>query len=234
MIGIHQSQFLPWLPFFYKMFSSDIFIILDDVQFQKNGVQNRNLIKTPQGQLWLTVPVRRSLETPLNAAEINDQDILLKLLKTIEVNYRKSPFFLQVFPRIEAVFKKPYAYLHQLNMDLLEVVLSLLGKKVNICLSSSMFTSQKKGELVIEIIKKSGEKVYLSGRGGLEYMDPVRFRDEGIEVILCEFEYKEYPQIWNKQQGFIPNLSIVDLLFNNLDFAYSYIMNNGRTVRVTI
>ena len=60
-IGIHQPQYLPWLPYFLKIDQSDVFVILDTVDFQKNGLQNRNQIKTNQGAQWLTVPVRQQL-----------------------------------------------------------------------------------------------------------------------------------------------------------------------------
>ena len=232
MIGIHQSQFLPWLPFFYKVFASDVFVILDDVQFQKNGVQNRNMIKTPQGTLWLTIPVRRSLETPLNAVEVADQGVFKKILKTLEMTYRQSCFFEPVFDELKMVFEKRHTHLHVLNMDLVNIILNLMKKKVDIRLSSSMGTTKKKDELVIEIIKKSGETSYLSGLGGLEYMNLDQFRDEGIEVNVCEFVYGEYPQLWTKNKGFTPELSIIDLLFNHLDQAYSYIMKHGRIKKV--
>ena len=53
-VSIHQPQYIPWPAYFDKILQSDIFVILDDVQFQKNGLQNRNQIKTPQGKAWLT------------------------------------------------------------------------------------------------------------------------------------------------------------------------------------
>ena len=57
IIGIHQPGYLPWLGFFKKIMSSEIFVFLDDVQYEKNGWHNRNKIKTKEGSIWLTVPV---------------------------------------------------------------------------------------------------------------------------------------------------------------------------------
>jgi hypothetical protein len=227
MIGIHQSQFLPWLPFFYKMFMSDVFVVLDDVQFQKNGVQNRNMIKTPQGSLWLTIPVHHSLDTPLNSVEVAGAEIYSKIQKTLEMNYRKSRFFEPVYSRLRMVFEKRHSLLHLLNMDLLNVVLDLLGRTVDVRLSSSMNVNEKKEDLVIALIKKNGGTSYASGHGGLEYMHLNRFRNEGIEVSVCDFTYETYPQLWARGLGFIPDLSVIDLLFNNLDNASSYILSHG-------
>ena len=55
-----QPTYLPWIPFFERVILSDIFIILDDVEFSKNSNHNRNSIKTNSKQLLLTVPVKYS------------------------------------------------------------------------------------------------------------------------------------------------------------------------------
>ena len=60
-VGIHQPHYQPWLRYFQKIAASDVFILLDDVDYTKNGWQNRNKIKGPDGWLYLTVPVSSSL-----------------------------------------------------------------------------------------------------------------------------------------------------------------------------
>jgi hypothetical protein len=57
VVSIHQSQYIPWFPYFKKIAMSDIFVVMDNVQFQKNGVQNRNKIRNYDGDFWLTIPV---------------------------------------------------------------------------------------------------------------------------------------------------------------------------------
>ena len=57
VIGILQPGYLPWLGFFEQMYRSDVFVIYDDVQYDKEGWRNRNRIKTANGAQWLTVPV---------------------------------------------------------------------------------------------------------------------------------------------------------------------------------
>ena len=64
-IAIHQPHYLPWLGYFAKWAAADLFIFLDTVQYEKNGWQNRNRIKTREGPRWLTVPVRAKLGTPI-------------------------------------------------------------------------------------------------------------------------------------------------------------------------
>lgn len=227
MISIHQSQFLPWVPYFYKVLKSDIFVVLDNVQFQKNGVQNRNMIKTPQGAKWLTVPVRFELGTPIDKVEVENINIYPKLLKTLEMNYKQSSFFSDVYAFINNVFSKRLGNLHALNMELFKGILDMMKVKDDIYFSSDMQAGGKKDDLLIEIIKNFNESEYLSGKGALNYMDLDKFKKAGIKVYVYEFSYQKYGQLWDKKLGFIPDLSIVDLFFNNLENSTQYILSNG-------
>lgn len=225
MISIHQSQFLPWLPYFYKIIVSDVFIILDNVQYQKNGVQNRNMILTSNSASWLTIPVISNFGQPINEVKIANTRILKKIIKTIELNYKKAKYFEVIFPKIANIFEKDYHYLHDLNINLLFECLDLLSVEKNIKFSSDFHLNSKKNELIIDLILHNNENNYLSGKGALEYMDINSFRINNIKISLFEFEYKPHPQLWAKD--FIPNLSIIDLLFNNYENALNYILENG-------
>lgn len=232
MISIHQSQFLPWLPYFYKALKSDIFVILDDVQYQKNGVQNRNQIKTSRGAQWLTVPVSVSLGDSINKTRVADKKIGETINNTIANNYKRATYFEKVYGAVEPIFKKDIDTLHVLNNELLSAILSLMGVSAKIQYSSNLSTTQTKDDLVLEIIQHFGETEYISGQGALDYMDLEKFKKAGVSVYVSEFHYQEYPQLWNKQVGFVPNLSIIDLLCNHNDGAYDYIMSNGTITRV--
>ena len=70
-VSIHQPQYIPWPAYFDKIFQSNVFVFLDDVQFQKNGLQNRNQIKTPQGKTWLTLPINHSFGQLINEVNIS-------------------------------------------------------------------------------------------------------------------------------------------------------------------
>ena len=94
-IGILQPGYLPWLGFFEQLYRCDVFVLYDDVQFEKGSWRNRNRIKTLNGPQWLTVPVVLKGEGfPL----IKDVQINAsvpwhkKHIKAIIQNYSKSPF----------------------------------------------------------------------------------------------------------------------------------------------
>lgn len=228
MISIHQSQFIPWLPYFYKILKSDIFIIMDDVQYQKNGLQNRNMIKTPTGESYLTIPVKSKSTSLINEVEVQNKIFIVKMLKTLKNNYSKAQYFDCIYGKIqELVESNKYLNLNCLNKDLILLFLELMeANNTKIKYSSEFNFKSKKDDLVIDLIVANNDKQYISGTGGLSYMDMDKFAKNEIDVYLYDFNYVEYKQLWPKV-GFIKNLSILDLLFNDLEIAKDYILENG-------
>lgn len=213
-IAIHQPGYIPWLPFFDKIKNSDIFVFLDDVQFEKNGWQNRNKIRTSDGTAWLTVPVHSHLDLKLNEVKIdNTQKWIDKHKKSFMMNYSKSKFFRDNWRELEAIYDKNQDTLIELNLE----IISLLLKKFNIktkTLFSSEFSITKKGsERIIDICKQLDADRYYSGHGlpGKKYLDEKEFKKNNIHFQLQEFQHPDYSQNYN---SFIPNLSSLDFLFN--------------------
>ena len=89
-IAIHQPQYFPWPPYVHKVMSADIFVYLDAVQFSKNGLQNRNQVKTNHGAIWLTVPVKHEFGKTIREIEIADLKATSKHWKTLQANYSQT------------------------------------------------------------------------------------------------------------------------------------------------
>src|SRR5579859_970571 len=97
-IGILQPGYLPWLGFFEQVYRSQLFVIYDDVQYDKHSWRNRNRIKTAQGPQWLTVPVLISGKNrPLvkNVEIDNSSNWRVKHRTSIRQNYSKAAYFEQ-------------------------------------------------------------------------------------------------------------------------------------------
>lgn len=212
-VAIHQPQYLPWIPYFDKILQSDQFVLLDNVQFQKNGLQNRNEIKTSQGKTWLTVPIKHSFGQAINETEIASQKGVSKHLKTLEQNYRKSPYFDAIFPLVESTILKEHKLLSDLNCKLLIQFLKYIGFEGKLVLASEMNCQGQGSDLILNICKKLGATRYLSGPGGKNYMNLNDFKKNNIEVIFQKYHNIPYPQIYEKQ-GFVKDLSAIDLFFN--------------------
>lgn len=213
---IHQPEYLPWIGFFDRISKADIFIILDDVQYQKNGFINRNKIKTSQGWQWLTIPVKeRETLKKINEIEINNKtDWRNKHWKSLFYNYNKAPYFKRYVDFFEKVYRQEWDLLVDLDIYLIENIMNMLGLRKEIKRSSILKAKGKATDLLVNICQIVGADTYLSGPGGKEYMDLDKFKKENINVIFQEFIHPKYVQQFEKK-GFIPNLSVIDLLFNN-------------------
>lgn len=223
IVSIHQPQYLPWIPYFSKIKNSDIFVILDDVQFQKNGLQNRNYIMSKNGELRLTIPVFHSTSETINTIKISDPRILKKHWQSIEMCYKKAPYFENIAENLRLIYSKDYILLSDLNIDLINCYLRFLEINTKIILSSNMEKEGEKSDLIVSICKKLNATSYLTGNGGLEYLKLIDFEKANITIQNTSYTFNEYNQINKVGDKFTPHLSIMDLVFNEGKNAINYI-----------
>lgn len=226
-VSIHQPQYLPWYFYFQKIMDSDIFIFLDNVDYQKNGLQNRNQIKTQNGAHWLTVPVNRKSGSKINQMKTDQKSNWVKKhLQTINENYNKSPTYLENKNEFENIFKIYAENLGDLNIELIKFFLKLMKINKEIFLASEMNVGGAKSELICNLCKKVNAEIYISGDGGKNYLENEVFLKENIEIkFLKKSKIKIYQQLINAD-NFIENLSILDLIFCTNDKWKDYIYND--------
>jgi hypothetical protein len=210
-----QPGYLPWLGFFEQMWHADVFVYLDDVQFDKHGWRNRNRIKGPAGPQWLTVPVRVSgLQQPVI------RDILIdptqprwptKHLQALRTNYSACPFFTWLFPELEAVLLRPWTGVADLDIATTEVLCRKLGVERPLHRSSALAVPPGRCERLVAFCQILNCDRYYSGAAAKDYMDEGVFARAGISVEFQNYQYPEYPQRYG---AFVSHLSVVDLLFN--------------------
>ena len=214
VVTAHQSSYLPWLGFFHKIAISDIFIILDDVQFEKNSFSNRNKIKGPNGTFWLTVPVRLKghMQKKIMDIEIINNSIWRKKhLKAIENCYAKAPYFNDYIPFFRDCYSKDWDNLTVLNEYILSWFLKQLDIDVKVYKASDHSFKGQKSDLILEICRKFEAEIYVFGTLGKDYADVNWFVSQGVKVYFQDYKLSEYQQLY---LPFVSNLSIVDLLFN--------------------
>lgn len=214
-ISIHQPQYLPWLPYFLKIESSDIFVFLDSVDFQKNGIQNRNEIKTGQGRHWLTIPVSHNLGQKIKDTEINNNlNWKKKHWQSIKNCYSKSQNFGYYEPYLESFYDRDWNNLSDLNIEMTKKMMEWLSIEVPVYKSSDMDVSGSGSNLILDICLKNGATKYISGIGGKNYLDLDSFSSSGIGVEFLENNLpSSYPQIFPKID-FFNDLSAIDLILN--------------------
>ena len=212
IIAIHQPQYLPWIGYFDKIDRSDVFVLLDNVQYKKNEWQNRNRLKTSQGWQWITIPVLYKYPEKINEVKINNTvDWRKKHLNALIYNYSKSPFFEKYQRFFEETFSRSWEFLVEINIHIIQYLINALGINKKIVLASSLQLREGPTDRLIDICKHVQADTYLSGKDGAKYMDLDAFAQAKIQVIFQDFHHPIYPQLYEK---FEPYMSIVDLLFN--------------------
>ena len=173
--AIMQPTYNPWLGYFDLIDRVDTFVFLDNVQVVKRSWQVRNRIKTPKGELFLTIPIRRpkGQKTKLNEALIDDtQPWREKHIKTIEFYYRKSPYFDEIFPFVVELIEYPTQILSEFNINFITRVAKKIGIAAKFVKASDLEPLEgKKDVLLANICKKIGCSKYISPQGSAEYLE---------------------------------------------------------------
>ena len=213
LVGIHQLHYLPWLRYFEKIARSDVFIVLDNIQFTKNGWQNRNKVKAAAGVVTLTVPVSARLGEPLDAVRINDAvPWRKKHRRTIEQAYGKAPHYEALAPLLAETYARDWETLDALNRHLLARFVEVLGIATRIAYASELEVPGVATERLVNLVEAVGGDRYYTGAFAVDaYLDVSLFEEAGIGIEIQEWRAPVYSQLHG---DFVPDLSIVDLLMN--------------------
>ena len=212
IISIHQPNFIPWLGYFYKIYQSDVFVFLDDVQFSNQGMHNYHYIKTSQGSFRLKVPVHKNFKDNINQVQINySLDWKQKHLKTLVANYKRSPFFEEVYTDLEHFYNTDFPNIALFNSEIIAFYCRKLGIGTRLMNSSELNIASVREQKIIDICVALDGKVYYSGTGAKAYQNEENFKENGLELRYSSFKVFQYPQLWNDFQS---NVTIVDYLMN--------------------
>jgi hypothetical protein len=218
LVAIHQPNFLPWLGFFDKLVRSDVFVLLDSVQFPKKGGNwtNRVQILVDGAAHWMTLPVVRAYHgtraiLDMRIDESTDwQGAHLDLLQR---SYQSASCFGEVFPLLQEAISYSADLLAEYNVHAIRTLCDALGVPTDkLRRSSELAVPGASNELLINITRAVGGSAYLTGSGALDYLDPPRFEEAGIELVHQSFQHPIYAQ--GPRGSFVPGLSVVDALMH--------------------
>jgi len=215
VVAIHQPNFFPWLGYFNKIYKSDIFVFLNEVQFPRTSsanVVNRSKILCNGEAKWLTCTLEKKASLiKIGELEIKE-GIKSKNFEKIKQYYKKSPFYKEVIEFIEEIMLYPNNNLSNYNINAIKKISEKMDIKKEFILQSSLNTTSAKEDLMIEITKKAQGEIYLSGNGARKYQKEENFLNQGVELIYQKFTPQEYKQYGIKE--FSAGLSVLDALFN--------------------
>lgn len=212
IITIHQPEHLPYFGFLDKVNKSDVFIILDDVQFKKNNFQNRNQILTENGTKWLTIPVEmKNIENKdINQRKIKD-NWKSKYINQVTDAYKKYDFFEENISLVEDMLSVESEFLIDFNMHYIETLFKKLDIKTSILLSSTLEVNTFKTQRLYDICKILEADAYLAGQGAIEYLDSSIFSSD-VQILQHSFSHPLYKQ--KNSENFTPYMSSLDLIMS--------------------
>jgi len=212
-IATIQSSFIPWRGYFDFIASVDTFVFLESVQFTKNDWRNRNKIKTPNGTVWLTVPVRHvSLDQRIDETEIdNKQPWVRRHLNGWQLNYAKAPFYRDIRELLSPLEENKFGTISELNICLIRSICAYLGITTRLVHSSELILEGDKTVRLINIVRSLGGTSYLSGPAAEAYLDKSSFVAAGIVLEYKSYDYAPYPQLWGDFEGAV---TVLDLIAN--------------------
>jgi hypothetical protein len=212
-VAILQSNYIPWKGYFDLIAAVDEFIIYDDMQFTKNDWRNRNQIKTPNGQQWLTIPVGKAISRKIREVKIESTAWQKKHWRTLEMNYGRTPCFSEIAEWLRPLYlEASYTSLSELNQVFIQAICDYLNIRTRISRSWDYKLIEGKTERVVDLCLQSKASEYISGPSAKDYIDESQFLDNKITLTWFDYSaYVAYPQLWGE---FAHGVSILDLLFN--------------------
>ena len=212
-LSFNQPAFIPWGGFFARLLSTDKMVLLDDTALAHGFTYvNRNRIKGPLGEVWITVPLKRKGRSgqKIKDLEIYEKDRWAKkFLLTLEHFYGKSVCFEPLHREIKAAIGTPDISFMNLILGLLGILKANLRIDKETVLQSEMGIAGKGTPLLVSIAKELGAQEVILPYFSEKAVESGRFIRENIGVRFLRYSPPPYPQFWGE---FIQNLSVLDLL----------------------
>jgi len=221
-VAILQSNYIPWKGYFDLMNMVDVFIFHDDLQYTKSDWRNRNLIKTPNGPKWLTIPCGTNEHRLICDVELKDSSWQLSHWASIKTNYAHSEYFKNYQSFFEEIYLgTQWRNLSEMNQAIIiRIARDLLGISTEFEDSRKYFLTQRKAERVKELLIKADATEYISGPAAKDYLSEEFLAEAGIQLTWMDYNnYPEYPQL---HPPFTHQVSIIDLLFNTGERAVNF------------
>jgi len=166
-VAIHQPEHFPYMGFFQKMEYSDIFIILDDVQYSKGNWQNRNkFLNKNNVEEYFTIQLeKKAYKKLINEVEVSDGNWRKKILSKLYQNFKID-------------FYNIYSYnkLVDINIASINWVREKLNIQTPMFFSSKLNINTESTQRIVDITRRFGTE-YISGEGGKLYLDETLFTD---------------------------------------------------------
>ena len=212
---ISQPRYLPALNYIQRLYFSNKFIFLDNVQRQARGWENRNKINLNGKLQWLTIPITSSSRININEAKVKDFEWLEKHKNLLFVAYKEAPFFDEKYIEQYYNITKESFFFCNIIKELIINCCDIFDFRPHIMLASDIMKNNliniTGAEKLLYLCEMVGSHVYVSGPNGMGYGVKEVFNNK-VKVLFHKFNHPEYKQ--SRLNEFTPFLSFFDALFN--------------------
>ncbi len=219
-LGIMQPYFYPYLGYWQLLNAVEKYVVYDDVNYIKGGWVNRNRILVNNQPHFINIPLLGASPNKLiNEINVNhDERLIKKTLKTIESNYKKAPFFDNVYQIVKESLYYSEQNLAKYLFVVIEKICNYLQIETKLIMSSTIDknNSLRGQDKVIEICRCLEADQYINAVGGTKLYDFSTFKNNGIRLLFLKSNEIVYRQFDDK--SFQPGLSILDvMMFNSVE-----------------
>lgn len=214
-VAVDQPNYIPWKGYFDLINDVDLFVFYNDVQYTTRDWRNRNMIRMPNGDKWLSVPCGKSTHRLICEVTMTNREWQRNHFETIRFAYGNAPHYKWVEPfLIDTYIDREWEYLYELDQYMTKrIARDFLGIKTEFADSRDFETSGVKHERMLNLLRNIGTDIYESGPAAKDYIIEEDYEKAGIELRWKS--YKGYPDY--EQAGyddFNPYVTILDLLCN--------------------
>ncbi len=215
-VGIMQPYFFPYLGYWQLINAVDKYVIADEDNYIKAGWMHRNRILNNGDIKYFGLQISKaSSNRPINEVEIfPDTKHFKKMIRTIECQYQRAPYFEAVFPLIYTLVTNEEKNLARYLEYQIKSISSYLSIETEFLISSDIIYNRKFKfqDEVIGMCRALGAKEYINAIGGQKLYSKETFAEWGIGLKFLQTEDIRYRQF---NYPFMPNLSIIDVLMFN-------------------
>jgi len=215
-LAIMQPYIFPYLGYYQLVSCVDKFVIYDDVNYINKGWINRNNILVNGKAFLFTIPLKNASQNRrINETELpEDHSWKSKFLKTVEMSYKKAPFFSVTFSLLNDVINSNATHIHQMAISSIRIIADYLGLQAHFVTGSAVYNNSnlKAQQRILDICCREQASHYINPIGGMELYSRELFEAEGIKISFLktgEYRYKQF------DSQFTPHLSMIDVLMFN-------------------
>lgn len=216
IVAVMQPYFFPYLGYWQLARAVDTFVILGDVNYIVRGWVNRNRILINGEPHYVTVPLLDASQNRTIDDTVVDPSTVWrdKMVRTLDMAYRKAPYFTGVFPLLENLIREPAERLGDYLSHQLRTISAWLGMATTFVRAQDIApkASLHGQDRILAICEKLGATTYRNLPGGRSLYDAESFARLGLKLEFISMRQETYRQI--RATSFVPGLSLIDVLMS--------------------